>query len=39
MQTVFHFFFTAVDAHFPLYPLSAGELAVEAETAPKGGND
>lgn len=32
-------FFAAADAHFPVHPLSAGELAVEAETAPGGGND
>lgn len=33
--------FTASDAHFPEHPfcLSAGELAVEAETVPEGGND
>lgn len=31
--------FTAADAHFSPYPLSAGELAVEAETKPEGGND
>lgn len=32
-------FLAAADAHFPVHPLSAGELAVEAETAPEGGND
>lgn len=31
--------FAAADAHFSAHPLSAGELAVEAETAPEGGND
>lgn len=39
-MAIFHFF-AAADAHFPVHPLclSAGELAVEAETAPEGGND
>lgn len=34
-------FFVAADADFPTHPLClpAGELAVEAETAPEGGND
>ncbi len=31
--------FAVADAHFSAHPLSAGELAVEAETAPEGGND
>lgn len=39
LYVIFHFF-VAADAHLPAHPFClSAELAVEAETAPEGGND